>query len=148
MSQVLSLMEALSSGVMSEEPFSPLMSRNQMMAVADSEPKMTVLSERLRGVTKVNTMRLIHITSRPKTKATATDMKMAMMTERALSVLSSSPRPSAPPEAIFTKARAKAPPSNSNTMLTVVEVGMPSELNTSSSTTSVTITARKMHITS
>ena len=53
----------------------------------------------------------------------------------------------APPD-ICIKAMAKAPPSNSNTRLTVVDVGIPSVLNTSSSTTSVTITAKKTHITS
>ena len=35
---------------------------------------------------------------------------------------------------------------NSKTIDTVVEVGIPNELKTSSSTTSVTMTARKMHI--
>ena len=41
-----------------------------------------------------------------------------------------------------------AAPKSSNTSDTVVEVGMPSELNTSSTITSVTITARKTTITS
>ena len=49
---------------------------------------------------------------------------------------------------IFSVARMNAAPSNSNTKETVVEVGMPSVLNTSSTMTSVTITARKMVITS
>ena len=42
----------------------------------------------------------------------------------------------------------KAPPSNSNTNDTVVEVGIPSVLNTSRMMTSVTMTARKSVITS
>ena len=67
-----------------------------------------------------------------------------MMTLSAFSVLSSCPRSSELSPAIFSSARMKVPPSSSNTSDTVVLVGMPSELNTSSSTTSVTITARKM----
>ena len=42
----------------------------------------------------------------------------------------------------------KAPPNNSNTSETVVEVGIPNVLNTSSTMTSVTMTARKSVITS
>ena len=42
----------------------------------------------------------------------------------------------------------KAPPSNSNTSETVVEVGIPKVLNTSRMMTSVTMTARKSVITS
>ena len=124
------------------------------MAVAETALKRIVFTDLFCGLTKVNTNRLSHITSAPKINATATDMKMAMMTDSALSVLSRSPSPSGcpavsvAPATIFTNARAKAPPSSSNTMLTVVEVGMPRVLNTSSSMTSVTITARKMHITS
>ena len=52
------------------------------------------------------------------------------------------------PPAIFTITKANEAPSSSNTMLTVVLVGMPKVLKRSSSTTSVTMTARKMSITS
>ena len=84
----------------------------------------------------------------------ATLRKMPSMTEMAFSVLSKSPNvsntPSAvvAPLAICNKAMAKAPPSSSNTMLTVVDVGMPKVLKTSSNMTSVTITARNTHMTS
>ena len=50
--------------------------------------------------------------------------------------------------AILSMARMNVPPSSSNTSETVVDVGRPSVLNTSRMTTSVTITARKMVITS
>ena len=43
-------------------------------------------------------------------------------------------------------ARAKVPPSSSKTSETVVEVGMPIELKTSRSTTSVSMTASRMHM--
>ena len=49
---------------------------------------------------------------------------------------------------VLTKARANVPPSSSKTIDTVVDVGRPMVLNTSSSTTSVSITARRMHISS
>ena len=84
----------------------------------------------------------------------ATLRKIPRITLSAFSVLSRSPReratPSAPtvPLRIFMSAMAKAPPSNSNTMLTVVDVGMPRVLKMSSRMTSVTITARNTHITS
>ena len=78
----------------------------------------------------------------------ATETKMAMMTDKALSVLMSCPMfiPSSPK--VLMSARANVPPSSSNTMDTVVEVGRPIVLNTSSSTTSVSITASRIHITS
>ena len=44
--------------------------------------------------------------------------------------------------------RAKVPPNSSKTIDTVVDVGMPIVLKTSSNTTSVSITASRMHITS
>ena len=75
---------------------------------------------------------------------------MPRITDSALSVLSSMPKVSASSAEvrIFTMAMANAPPNSSNTIETVVEVGRPSELNTSSMITSVTITAMHMHITS
>ena len=45
-------------------------------------------------------------------------------------------------------ARAVLPPSNSKTIETVEDVGMPSVLNMSSRITSLTPTARKMQMTS
>ena len=84
----------------------------------------------------------------------ATERKMPKITEMAFSVLSRSPNESKVPSiavaplAICSNAMAKAPPNNSNTIETVVDVGMPSVLNMSSNTTSVTITARNTHITS
>ena len=83
----------------------------------------------------------------PKTKATATETKMATMTDKALSVLSRSPKVSDGSPAILMQASMKVPPRSSKTSETVVEVGMPSELKMSRMMTSVTITARKMVIT-
>ena len=89
----------------------------------------------------------MYCTTIPKKKAIATERNIASMTVNALSVLSSSPSCNAPPEpAILTMAMATVPPRSSNTKETVVEVGMPSELNTSKRTTSVSITASSMHI--
>ena len=83
----------------------------------------------------------------PKTNAIATDRKIPIITERAFSVLSKSSNPRAPADCdTFTTATTKVAPSSSNTIDTVVEVGMPKELNTSSKMMSVTITAIKMQI--
>ena len=46
------------------------------------------------------------------------------------------------PPAILSMVKAKAAPNSSNTIDTVVEVGIPNELKMSSNTMSVTITAR------
>ena len=72
---------------------------------------------------------------------------MAKITDNALSVFSKSAKVNKPlsSEMIFSIERMNVPPNSSNTIDTVVEVGMPSVLNTSSNTTSVTITARKIH---
>ena len=78
----------------------------------------------------------------------ATLTKMAIITLSALSELSRSLYVSVSSPIIFIVARMNVPPNNSNTSDTVVEVGMPSVLNMSSTMTSVTITARKMVITS
>ena len=91
-------------------------------------------------------MRASHCTSIPKKKAIATETKMAMMTDKALSVLIRSPNPSVSLLCTLISARAKVPPKSSNTIETVVEVGIPIELNTSSRTTSVSITASRMHM--
>ena len=50
------------------------------------------------------------------------------------------------PPAILIRATTNVAPKSSNTIDTVVEVGIPSELKMSSSMISVTITAMKMHI--
>ena len=50
------------------------------------------------------------------------------------------------PPQMWMSASATEPPRSSKTIDTVVDVGRPSVLKTSSSTTSVTITATKMHI--
>ena len=99
-------------------------------------------------------MRASHCTNVPNTKAIATLRKIPRITLNAFSVLSRSPMVSTTPSGlvappiILIKAMAKAPPSNSKTMLTVVEVGIPRVLKISRRSTSVTITARKTHITS
>ena len=73
---------------------------------------------------------------------------MAMMTLRALSELSNWSKVRLPSAFIFKRARMNVPPRSSNTSDTVVDVGKPSVLNMSSTITSVTITARKIVITS
>ena len=83
----------------------------------------------------------------PKTNAIATERNMPIMTDRAFSVFirSSKPRPVAS-DAIFISATANVAPSSSNTIDTVVDVGIPNVLNTSSRMMSVTITAINMHM--
>ena len=97
---------------------------------------------------KVKTTRDIHMTMAPKTKAIATETNIAMMTFSACSVFIRSEKPNCSSPAILIQATINVPPSNSNTSDTVVEVGIPSVLKTSRIMTSVTITARKMVITS
>ena len=69
-----------------------------------------------------------------------------MMTERALSVFIRSPNPRVSLLRTLMRERAKVPPSSSKTRDTVVEVGIPIELNTSSRTTSVSMTASRIHM--
>ena len=89
----------------------------------------------------------MYCTTEPKKKAIATDRNIAKITVNALSVFSRSPNCKAPSEwAILIRASATVPPKSSNTRETVVEVGIPNELNTSNRTTSVSITANRMHI--
>ena len=76
----------------------------------------------------------------------ATDTNIAMMTDNALSVLIRSPSPRVSLPYTLISARANVPPNNSKTMDTVVDVGIPMVLNTSNSTTSVSITANRIHM--
>ena len=78
----------------------------------------------------------------------ATLTKMAMMTLNALSVLRRSLKARLGSAATFRTARMNVPPRSSNTNETVVEVGIPSVLNMSRTMMSVTMTARKIVITS
>ena len=71
-----------------------------------------------------------------------------MITDKALSVFRRSANASDGSADIFSRAMANVPPRSSNTRDTVVEVGMPRVLNMSRTITSVTITARKITITS
>ena len=90
-----------------------------------------------------------YCTNAPNVKATATERNIAKITVNAFSVFNNSAKVSpSGPIAIFINANAKVPPNSSNTIDTVVDVGIPNVLNTSSRTTSVTITARKIHINS
>ena len=169
MTHVLEFIHAFVSGVMSVVPLSPLMRRNHIMHVTAKPAKMPIFSDDdtlppisppasvvtpLTRYVNENTRRAIHCTTVPKKNATATLRNIAMMTLRAFSVFSMSPRESrvpsaaAAPEAIFSMAMANAPPRSSKTMLTVVDVGMPRVLKMSSRITSVTMTARKTHMTS
>ena len=91
-------------------------------------------------------IRASHCTTIPKKKAMATETNMAIMTESALSVLMRFPNPRSSLLCTLMRAKANVPPNNSNTIETVVEVGIPIELNTSSKTTSVSITASNMHM--
>jgi len=96
---------------------------------------------------KVNNIRERYCTKVPKKKAIATETKIARITVRALSVLSKSPNCKAPSVLmILISANATVPPNNSKTSETVVEVGIPSELKMSSNTTSVSITATRIHM--
>ena len=152
MSHVLSLTNACSWGVIRVEPLSPPTSMNHAILAMAIPPKMPFFT--CERPLKVNITRASHCVMKPKTKAMATLRKMPMMTLMAFSVLMRSPNvsrwpaESVAPCMILTKAMANAPPSNSNTILTVVDVGIPMLLNTSSSNTSVSMTAMKMHITS
>ncbi len=94
----------------------------------------------------MKTRREIHITTTPKTKAIATDTNIAIITLRALLLLSRSVNSSEGFALILKRASMNVAPSRSNTSETVVEVGMPRVLNISSTTTSATITARKIVI--
>jgi len=89
-----------------------------------------------------------HITITPKKKAMATDTKIAIITLSALLLLSRSVKASDGSLPILKRARMNVAPRSSNTSDTVVEVGIPSVLNMSRITTSVTITARNIVITS
>ena len=88
----------------------------------------------------------MNCTTVPKKKAIATDRNIPRITDRAFSVLSKSSKPRPMPPAILINATTKVAPSSSKTIDTVVDVGIPSELNTSRRMMSVTITAMKMQI--
>ena len=96
----------------------------------------------------MKTSRESHITAVPKKKAIATDTKMAMMTLSALLEFIRSVIMSDGSAFILKSARMKVAPRSSKTSDTVVEVGMPRVLKMSSTTTSVTITASNIVITS
>lgn len=112
-------------------------------------PKIPIFHRSFERYSNENIARVTNCTNVPVTNAIATDRKMPSITESALPVLRRSVRPrSLPSAAIFISATAKAAPSSSNTIDTVVDVGMPSELKMSRRMMSVTITAMKMHISS
>ena len=94
-------------------------------------------------------IREIYCTKAPKKKAIATERKIPKIPDRAFSVFSNSANVSpVVSEANLTKANANEAPKSSKTIETVVDVGIPKELNISSNTISVTITARKTYINS
>ena len=69
----------------------------------------------------------------PKVKAIATETNMAKITDNAFSVLINIPKvKSVLPFNILINERAKAPPSSSKTIETVVEVAFQKKLNVSS----------------
>ncbi len=78
----------------------------------------------------------------------ATETKMAIITCKALEELTRLLMSRLWSAANFNVASMTVPPNSSKTRDTVVEVGMPSVLNISSTMTSVTMTARKIVITS
>ena len=90
--------------------------------------------------------RAIYCTTVPKKKAIATETKIARITDKALSVFSNCPNSKEWSPAIFMIDNANVPPKSSNTKETVVDVGIPNELNMSRSTTSVSMTAMRIHI--
>ncbi len=94
--------------------------------------------------------RSAYCTTRPETKATATETRIAMIIERALALFMKSPKADIgrSPDQTLSAARVAVPPRSSKTIETVVEVGSPSELKTLMRRMSVTITAEKMTSTS
>ena len=152
MRPVFSFTKLLSSGVIKVEPLSPPTSINHRILVTAIPPKIPFF--RHESPLKVNIIRASHWVIKPSTNAMATLMNMPIITLMAFSVLIRSPSERASPAAsvapciILIRAIQKAPPSNANTILTVVDVGMPKLLNTSSNNTFVSMTAMKMHITS
>ncbi len=81
--------------------------------------------------------------------AMATDRKIPRITERAFSALRYAPRLVGPAgSAILKRATTNVAPRSSNTSDTVVDVGIPSELNMSIRIMSVTMTAMNMAMTS
>ena len=78
----------------------------------------------------------------------ATLTKMAIITCKAFSVFSKSLNAKLSSPIILMVATIKVAPNNSKTKETVVEVGIPKVLKMSSTMTSVTITAKKITITS
>ena len=83
----------------------------------------------------------------PKVKAIATETNMAKITDKAFYVLINTPKLKSPLICmILNNERANAPPNNSKTIETVVDVGIPKKLKVSSKITSVIITPIKMAI--
>ena len=89
-----------------------------------------------------------YCTKVPVINATATDRNIPNITDKAFSVFIMSPSESIPVSSptIRIIANINVPPNNSNTIDTVVDVGSPNVLKMSSRTTSVTITASRMHM--
>ncbi len=85
----------------------------------------------------------------PKKKAIATERNIPNITDSALPVLSKSANSSpVVSPAIFIRETTKVAPKSSKTIDTVVDVGIPRELNMSINIMSVTITAINIHINS
>ena len=91
---------------------------------------------------------MIHCTTEPKKKATATERKMAMMTCRALEAFSISSTWRLGSSKPLSIAIQKEAPRSSKTMETVVEVGSPSVLKMLIKMMSVTTAAKQMVMTS
>ncbi len=119
------------------------------MAVQARAPNRAIFHLRRLLYSNVNTNRVKNWTIVPKMKAMATDRNIPMITDRAFSVLSRSPIARVLSGAmILNSATTNVAPSSSNTIDTVVDVGIPRELNMSSNIMSVTITAMNMVMTS
>ena len=140
--------QLFTSAVMNDDFPRPLTSRKNMMSVIDIPPKMPMAQRLWSLYLKVNTRRVIHITIYPNTNAIATDRNIPSIIDSALSVFISCAYVRSLLFISLTMARAVLPPSSSNTIDTVDDVGMPKVLNMSSSITSLTPTARNMQITS
>ncbi|GFI67545.1 hypothetical protein IMSAG192_01077 [Muribaculaceae bacterium] len=147
MAAVWSLMYCRASGVIHDMSFTPLRSMKYMIAVVAKPPYMPIFHFRRLLYSKENMARVINCTMVPNTNAMATDKNIPSITDRAFSVLrrSISDNAESSPH-IFIRAITNAAPSSSNTIDTVVDVGMPRELNMSRSMMSVTITAMNMHM--
>ncbi len=141
-SAVLASIQTFRASVMIVRSFIPFSNMKYTMAVHANPPNKPIFHLSRLLYSNVKTSRDINWTNVPNTKAIATERNMPSITERALSAFNKSPIPSSlPGAAILNNATTNVAPNSSNTIDTVVEVGIPSELKISNNMMSVTMTA-------